>query len=349
MKIITFAACAAGLIFLAAFVFPKKSEMANTAAMPTVFSTENSFEKNIPGQPEELGDVHWLRDFDAGILEAKKSDKPILILFQEVPGCSNCTKFGNEILRHPLIVEAIETFFVPVCIFNNKKGKDSEVLFRFNEPSWNNPVVRIVRPDGLDVVPRMADFRSTWQVVNGIRTALNLTATPCPEYLQSFENELLARENGLETATFSMNCFWSGEKTIGSIEGVVETEPGFQNGKEVVRAVFNPAIVKRADLEKKVTSNGINSCPKNEGFRPDDEPKYYLSKTFWQFVPMTPLQQTRANSAVGKNLSPENLLSPRQLALADFVKNHPEKKWPSAIGKEIIEAWAAAKKIEISK
>ena len=37
-------------------------------------------------QPEELGQVRWRRDFDAALLEAQETDKPVLILFQEVPG-----------------------------------------------------------------------------------------------------------------------------------------------------------------------------------------------------------------------------------------------------------------------
>ncbi|MHC4778921.1 MAG: hypothetical protein ACYTFG_10140 [Planctomycetota bacterium] len=37
-------------------------------------------------QPPELGAVTWLRDFDAGRGRARKSGKPILLLFSEVPG-----------------------------------------------------------------------------------------------------------------------------------------------------------------------------------------------------------------------------------------------------------------------
>ena len=36
--------------------------------------------------PVELGKVPWLRDYDAALAEAKKSGKPLLLLFQEVPG-----------------------------------------------------------------------------------------------------------------------------------------------------------------------------------------------------------------------------------------------------------------------
>ena len=37
-------------------------------------------------QPVELGQVRWRRDFDAALAEAKAADKPVLLLFQEVPG-----------------------------------------------------------------------------------------------------------------------------------------------------------------------------------------------------------------------------------------------------------------------
>ncbi len=182
-------------------------------------------------QPIELGQVHWLRDLDTGRAESLKSGKPILLLFQEVPGCSNCTRYGNTTLSHPLIVEAIETYFVPVCIFNNKGGKDAEALRIFGEPAWNNPVVRIVRADNQDIVLRMPNFNSSLQLVNGMRRALDLTGTTAPRYLELLEEELSAREVGLETATFSMHCFWTGEGTFGAIPGVIETEPGFQDGK----------------------------------------------------------------------------------------------------------------------
>lgn len=43
-------------------------------------------EKRTHGNPVELGQVKWLRNFDEGKAHAKKEKKPILIMFQEVPG-----------------------------------------------------------------------------------------------------------------------------------------------------------------------------------------------------------------------------------------------------------------------
>ncbi|MEM7163956.1 MAG: hypothetical protein AAF581_00745 [Planctomycetota bacterium] len=37
-------------------------------------------------QPVELGKVAWERDYEKGVATARKSGKPILLLFQEVPG-----------------------------------------------------------------------------------------------------------------------------------------------------------------------------------------------------------------------------------------------------------------------
>lgn len=293
-------------------------------------------------QPEELGQVHWLRDLEAGREEARKVGKPLLILFQEVPGCSNCTRYGNYTLSHPLIVETIETYFVPVCIYNNKGGKDGEALKTFGEPAWNNPVVRIVQPDNQDVVARISNFNSPAQLVRGMRTALEATDREVPQYLDLLLEELAAREIGLETATFSMYCFWSGEGTFGNIPGVIETEPGFQDGKEVVQVKFNPTVVKKEELEALTQPKGIKTCGWNGGFSSDREPKYYLAQTDYKFVPMTSLQACRANSLAGKNQSPEALLSPRQRAILEKIRQNPKSKAKNVIGKDLKKAWDMA-------
>ncbi len=36
--------------------------------------------------PVEVGDVNWGRDFDAALEMSAASGKPVLVLFQEVPG-----------------------------------------------------------------------------------------------------------------------------------------------------------------------------------------------------------------------------------------------------------------------
>lgn len=264
--------------------------------------------------PEELGKVQWLRNLEEGQKLAVQNGKPILILFQEVPGCSNCKRYGANTLSHPLIVEAIESLFVPVCIYNNKGGKDAEALKRFDEPSWNNPVVRIVRSDYSDIILRIADFRSSLQLIRGMRTALELSGFEVPAYLNLLETEFAAREAGTATATFSMYCFWSGEGTFGAIPGVIETTPGFQHGKEVVQVVYDPNVTSLDALTAQAAPKGIKACSGNEGFRPDDTPKYYMAQTAYKNLHLTSLQACLVNSRIGARQSPDDLLSPRQLA-----------------------------------
>lgn len=110
--------------------------------------------------PVELGKVRWYRDYDQAVEISKQSKRPIFLLFQEVPGCANCTRYGTQIMSHPTLVKVIENQFVPLAIFNNKGGKDRKVLLKFSEPSWNNPVVRIIDHNGNDLVPRTGEFRS---------------------------------------------------------------------------------------------------------------------------------------------------------------------------------------------
>lgn len=342
------------MVFATFFAQPAKNTM---SAAPT-------------GQPEELGMVKWLRNFDEALAAAKKSDKPILILFQEVPGCSTCRNYGNQVLSHPLLAEAIETLFVPLAVYNNKDGEDAKVLKRYGEPAWNNPVVRIVDKSGKDVIPRLNGNYTRWGLLQALLQALDLQSRVAPAYLDLLNEEFSAELRGTETATFPMYCFWTGEGHYGSAAGVVATQPGFMDGREVVQVTFDPAVVsyeklirtgKKAScadgvfyhnaaqksVAEKVLGGGVIAAKSN--FKTDKEPKYYLSKTHYRFVPMTPLQAARANALAGKGQNPQAVLSPRQVDLAKLIQQHPQKPWKSRIGEDIITAWAATEATRTGK
>jgi len=310
--------------------------------------------------PEELGKVNWLRDYDAALAQAKASERPVLILFQEVPGCGTCVHYGNVVLSHPLIVEAMEDLFVPLAIYNNAPGKDAAVLNKYREPAWNNPVVRIVNAQGDNLVDRVSRNYAPHGVVDAMVTALERTALPVPAYLSLFQQELQAQSRSTKTAAFSMYCFWTGEKTYGQMNGVVSTEPGFMKGREVVLVEYDPEVTQYQSLleqGKEAQCAGQAFCRNAEqtqaaeavlgksrvtssgSFRADGEPKYYMSKTDYRFVPMTAIQATKVNARIGQRLSPDDLLSPRQRMLHRYVQEHPKKGWENMIGKEFVAAW----------
>ena len=311
-------------------------------------------------QPKELGSVKWIRDFDEGLKKSEQMNKPVFLLFQEVPGCATCRNYGKNVLSHPLIAEAIETLFVPVAIFNNKGGADAEVLKFYDEPSWNNPVVRIVNSKKLDVVNRIGGNYSKLAVVDAMQKALNKYKLPVPMYLKLLQEELSANIQGTEKATFSMYCFWTGEKQLGKLDGVVETQPGFMNGREVVEVEYDPNKISFESLLQKANKTGCashvfasdedqletseqligsSSSSLKTSFRIDREPKYFLSKSIYQFIPMTQLQAARANSMVGSGQLPNKVLSPRQIALAKVIQSTKGANLKPAINVDIQEAW----------
>lgn len=191
-------------------------------------------------QPIEAGKVTWGRDLDAALVSSAKTGKPLFVLFQEIPGCAGCQQFGREVMSNPLIVEAIETEFIPLLIHNNKPGKDAEVLHRFGEPAWNYQVVRFLDANAKDLIPRKDQVWDTGGIAERMVASLMKAKRPVPAYLS-----LLAAEHSprLKQAVFSMYCFWTGEMALGQIEGVITTEAGFMGGREVTLVRYDPEVI----------------------------------------------------------------------------------------------------------
>ena len=109
-------------------------------------------------------------------------------------------------MSHPLLVEAAETAFVPLCIYNNTGGdQDERVRERYDEPAWNNPVVRIVNESGADVVPRLANDWSLAALTGRLTRALEAKELEVPRYLELLREEADARSHGTEVAVFGMH------------------------------------------------------------------------------------------------------------------------------------------------
>ncbi len=286
-------------------------------------------------QAVELGNVHWLRTMNEAQILSEKEHKPIMILFQEVPGCATCRNYGTEVLTHPLIVEAIETEFVPLVIYNNKGGHDAEVLKRYNEPAWNNPVVRIVDHDGEDIVQRLNGNYSLSGLTNTMRQALIEKNGKAPNYLQLLADESSAIQRS-KNVTYSMYCFWTGEALLGRANGVIKTTAGFQGGKEVVVVEYDPLVISKEQLDN-IALNQKCSVEPSGSIRADSTPKYYLSNSKYRSIPMTEIQKCRVNSALAEGQSPDEFLSARQLTILKINDT------VNCVGLSLIEAWDRTK------
>ena len=275
----------------------------------------NAQERTNPqNQDEELGKVSWYRDYDQATTLSAKENKPVFILFQEVPGCMTCRNYGHHVMSNPLLVEAIENEFIPLAIFNNKGGKDREVLKKYNEPTWNNPVVRIINNKGTNLTKRIAGDYSALAVYQAMVTVLTKEGKEIPKYLTLLGEELQAKKYGATKETYySMYCFWTGEKQLGSTTGVLHTEAGFMNGHEVVKVTYNPEVISNKNLTRFAQQNKMASIKKDNSYRPaKNDEDYYLQHSRFKYLPLSELQRTKINSALGNNQNATQYLSPKQ-------------------------------------
>ncbi len=277
--------------------------------------------------PRELGDVTWSRSLDRSLAAARASGKPVLILFDEVPGCQTCVRYGEVVLTDPLLVEAAETLFEPVAIYNNRGGNDRRALERFGEPAWNNPVVRIVSAEGKGLAPRHAGDYSREGLAKNMVTALEAAGRPVPPYLQS-----LVEPAAPARATFSMYCFWSGEACLGSIPGVVGARTGFIDGREGVEVTYDPDRISLAELARAAKAKGCaerfhaKSGPEartvlgampvvqaKSDLRPSPkDDKYHLRRSRYRDLKLNSTQALWVNSRLARGESVEGVLSAKQ-------------------------------------
>ncbi len=108
-------------------------------------------------------------------------------------------------LSHPVLVEAAESLFTPVCIYNNRSGdRDEATRKAFDEPAWNNPVVRFVDAAKKDLRPRLANDWTAAGLANAMVEALGKAGKTAPPWLRCFAEQEVAAKRGVDTAIFGM-------------------------------------------------------------------------------------------------------------------------------------------------
>jgi hypothetical protein len=306
-------------------------------SVPSNESPEEPSTATPPERPVELGRIPWLRDFDAALEKAKSSAggrQPVMVLFDEVPGCHTCQSFGRGPLSHPIVVDAASEF-VCVAVYNNVSGGDEKILKKYAEPAWNNPVVRFVDAAGKDILPRHADDYTTAGLLARMTEALEKAGQDVPEYLRLVNAEYNPSKR--ETATFAMHCYWVGEQKLGALDGVLGTRIGMLDGLEVVEVAFDPAVLPYRQLVEKAKSFecadkvfartdeqatvagevvGPNVVRSDKAVDTSTTQQYHLHRTAaYYYLPLTALQATKVNAAIASQTDPDRYLSPGQLAM----------------------------------
>ncbi|MDQ3116193.1 MAG: peptide-methionine (S)-S-oxide reductase [Verrucomicrobiota bacterium] len=66
-----------------------------------------------------------------------------------------------------------------------------------------------------------------------------------------------ANNPATKRVAFAQHCFWTGEMKLGQIEGVVRTEAGFFNGREVTLVEYAPERLALKDLARLAKQAGV--------------------------------------------------------------------------------------------
>lgn len=140
---------------------------------------------------------------------------------------------------------------------------------------------------------------------------------------------------------------------------MIATIPGFIEKVEIVEVTFDPSLItyealvhaaeksecaapvfaindEQHAIAKKIV--GDRAILTDKRIRLDKEPKYYLSKTALNFLPMTGLQAVKVNANL-KESDWKQFLSSSQLSALAFIEAHPDAKWKSMINKDFMTAW----------
>ncbi len=317
-----------------------------TASALTVAAAPAQMKSETKSTPSELGRIPFQRDYAEALAKAKADKKPLFVLFDEVPGCETCKLFGAGPLSHPSVVAAASAEFVPVAVYNNVTGKDSDLLKKFREPAWNNPVVRFLDAGEKDLIDRKDEVYQGGVLLERMVAALEKAKRPVPTYLKEAAAEYGAKKS--QTAVFAMYCYWEGEAKLGGLEGVLATRIGELDRKEVVEVTFDPErlsfqtlvekairfdcthkvfarteehlkIAKRLVAEKAALSKDEIDAKTQQQYHLFHYPRYY-------FLPLTSAQASKANAMIAEKLSPDGLLSPLQLELVERLKKATESQ-----------------------
>ena len=254
-----------------------------------------------------------------------------------------------------------------MLVFNNKSGRDAELLERYREPAWNNPVVRFFAPVGRELVARADGVYAADAIAERMQAALMAAKRPVPRYL-ALAREELAREP-LERAVFAMSCFWHGEGVLGSFAGVRSTRAGFLDGHEVVEVEYAPERLPFPDLVERARSEG---CAERVWVEPGQrldaaraalgadaraleaaprpakagDHEYYLRESPYALLPLTPLQRVRVNACLGSAREAVDWLSPSQRVLLGRVQEKGDRLRGLEPPLEVSELWRYRAELE---
>ena len=277
--------------------------------------------------------------------ESKRSKKAILILFHET-AVHHTGHSLQSVLSNPLLVEAVETYFITVFVPKMATNLAERALLK----KYGNcglkeiSIVRIVDYKGRDLAGKVKRC-DEWNLARAVGRALVAQGLKVPTYLKLLCQESDPAAEGV--AVFGMSCFREGELAFAKYRGIVSTRAGWMGSKESVEVTYNPKICPYSKLvqhaikenaadviyclngrQMRIANSEVRRACKDSimvgRIHPlatisvlDADSKFYLSETALLYVPLLRVQAVKANLLISQHDAARcnALLSPRQRSL----------------------------------
>ena len=103
------------------------------ALSSTAFAANDRETKVRKDKADVEADDYWIyNDLPRGVAEAKKSGKPLLVVFRCIP-CDACAKFDEQVVRRDPVVRGLMDRYVPVRIVHANGMDLSQFQFDFDQ------------------------------------------------------------------------------------------------------------------------------------------------------------------------------------------------------------------------
>ncbi len=285
---------------------------------------------------EELGSIRYLcTSLTDAQQHAEKLQKPIFCIESDVPGDTSC---GSEVLSHPLIVEAAESFFVSTVLINPPLNFDDSISSTSRCIKRSRTRLRILDATGREISNCAVDgndVMSVATVVEAIISGLELYKIETPRYLQLLQEEEIGKwcrqlaVAGVQKRVDRQAIFGVSDAAIGEVEfavlyGVLAVKAGQIEHQKVVQVTYDSSRLCYCNLVRHALKRNVADVIYSQNheermgarmeavgaeanptiveypgsMQPSHDPKHYLRRTMLRFVPLTDLQAMRANHLV---------------------------------------------------
>ncbi len=218
--------------------------------------------------PATPAKISWLDDLDLALSRSKANGQPILALLHDAPDCAGCRSIQHELSNHPLLAEA---------------AADEFVALRLNPHPLQRTVtssapLTFLNATGQPLLASTSHSNTTDRIAQQMQHALHAANRPVPHYLQALAMEHDVSKH--KRSAFAMFCYWVGEYELGKIEGVISTEAGWLEGREVTLVNYHEDQLALPQLAQKAAEV---KCAQKV-FAPTEEERQMLTSSSSRLV-----------------------------------------------------------------